>query len=175
MTQSESLSYLGINSYEQPRFISALRTPTVNDLKLPGTQWLDKSVTPKKIYITTGSGAWSEVAAATPPSTFAWNDSATTTTMTTNNGYIVQAGVQVFTLPATSAVGDTIEVLLASGTSWQIAQAAGQSIVVNGSNTTVGAGGSITTTGAGQAIKLTCVTANTKWQTTSLIGNPTVV
>lgn len=104
-----------------------------------------------------------------------WNDSATTTTMATNNGYIVQAGAQVFTLPATSAVGDTIEVLLAAGTSWQIAQAAGQSIVVNGSTTTVGVGGSITTTGAGQTIKLTCVTANTKWQTTSLIGNPTVV
>jgi hypothetical protein len=104
-----------------------------------------------------------------------WNDAATTTTMKTNNGYIVTKGAQVFTLPKASSVGDTIEILLNGGTSWSVAQAAGQSVLVSESNTTVGVGGSVTSTDAGQAIKMTCVTANTKWQATSLIGNPKVV
>ena len=74
-----------------------------------------------------------------------WNDAATTTTMISNNGYVATSGAQVFTLPTTSAFGDTVEILLNGGTSWQIAQAGGQSIVINGAITTVGAGGSITT------------------------------
>lgn len=105
---------------------------------------------------------------------FTWNNAATTITMSANNGYIVTAGAQVFTLPATSSVGDSIEILLNGGTSWSIAQTAGQSILVNAAITTVGAGGSILTTAAGQSVRLICVTDNTTWQTTSLIGNPTV-
>jgi len=103
-----------------------------------------------------------------------WNNNATTTTMVVDNGYIVTAGAQILTLPATSAVGESIQILLNGGTSWQIAQAAGQSVVVNESTTTVGVSGSILTTGAGQVIKLVCVAPNLTWQTTSLVGNPTV-
>jgi len=105
---------------------------------------------------------------------FSWNDNATTTTMSVNNGYIITVGAQVLTLPATSAIGDSIEVLLKGGSSWQIAQGAGQNIIVNSGITTTGVGGSILTTGVGQAIRLTCVVPNLTWQTTSLIGNPTV-
>jgi len=105
---------------------------------------------------------------------FTWNNQATTTTMTSNNGYIVTSGSQVFTLPATSLIGDAIEILLNGGTSWRINQDSGQSIIINTETTTIGTGGSITSTGVGQAIRLICVEPNTKWQATSLIGNPTV-
>jgi len=104
-----------------------------------------------------------------------WNNNATTLTMVVDNGYIVTTGAQVFTLPVSSAVGDSIQILLNGGTSWGIAQAAGQFVVINASITTVGVGGSITSNAAGQAIKLICVSPNTGWQTTSLIGNPEVV
>ncbi len=104
-----------------------------------------------------------------------WNDAATTITMTSNNGYVVTSGAQVFTLPTTSAFGDSLQILLNGGTSWRLAQAAGQSVVINAAISSVGIGGSIQTNTAGLTISLICISANTKWQTTSLLGNPTVV
>lgn len=172
-TSIDPLAYVGIDRFEQPRFLYADRAPLSEDIHIPGTLWFNRIS--KNIYISQGQGSWVNITTHTSPSGITWNDAATTTTMTVNNGYIVTGGAQVFTLPSTSAIGDVLEVLLNGGTSWQIAQGSGQSIVINAAVTTVGAGGSITTNAAGQTIRLICVADNTTWQTTSLIGNPTVV
>lgn len=95
--------------------------------------------------------------------------------MLTNSGYIVTSGAVVLTLPAVSSVGDTIEVVLNGGTSWKIAQGSGQSVVVNTSQSTVGASGSVTSAGSGTTIRLICTVANIKWQADSLVGSTTVV
>lgn len=49
----------GVDPYVNPPFIGyALRAPTVNDIMNPGTQWMDNSVNPAVIYVTTGAGRW---------------------------------------------------------------------------------------------------------------------
>jgi len=172
-TSNNPLAYLGIDRFEQPRFIYASRAPLIGDNLVPGTQWFDRLTT--KIYISRGSGIWQDLTTTANDSAITWNDNATTTTANANNGYIVTSGNQVITLPTVSKVGDVIEVVLHGGDTWQIAHAPGQSVIINGVTTTAGPGGSITTTDSGQTIKLTCIVANTKWQTTGLVGNPTVV
>ncbi len=93
------------------------------------------------------------------------------------NGYFDnKAGTLALLLPATSAVGDVIEVTnenTATGT--QITQAAGQQILLGNTNTTLGAGGSLTSTQVGDTLKLVCKVANTIFRVTSVIGNWTVV
>lgn len=105
----------------------------------------------------------------------AWNNHAITQTMVTNSGYIVTAGAPVFTLPIVSSVGDIIELILNGGTSWKIAQGAGQWVVVNNSQSTVGATGSISSSGSGVTIRLICTATNIQWQADSLVGSTTVV
>lgn len=52
------LSYMGIDEYQSPLFINALRPPTVNDIYVPGTRWQDSSSNPITVYETTGGGIW---------------------------------------------------------------------------------------------------------------------
>lgn len=92
-------------------------------------------------------------------------------TLAVSNGYFVTSGALALLLPATSVVGDKIEIVVAGGTSFQVTQAAGQQIFVGASSTTTGTGGSITATGNGYAIRLVCSTANLIWYATSFIGN----
>jgi Ubiquitin-activating enzyme E1 FCCH domain len=110
---------------------------------------------------------WNVINQGTQPANFA-----------VNNGYICQAGgtgnVSI-ALPAVSALGDTIEIVLDGATTWTITQGAGQSIRFSNSVTTVGVGGSIATTGTGDAIKLVCETSNLRWIAVSAIGNLTVL
>lgn len=93
-----------------------------------------------------------------------------------NNGYICQAGgtgnVSI-ALPAASALGDLIEIVLDGATSWKITQGAGQSIRFSNATTTVTTG-SLVTTGTGDAVRMVCETANLKWVVLSSIGNLTV-
>lgn len=110
---------------------------------------------------------------------FDWNIVSINTAMLVNNGYICVSpgGALTMALPSTasSTLGDIIEVVLDGATSWQITQAAGQSIRVSGSQTTVGVGGSITTTGTGDSIRLV-YQATGRWNATpSPNGNLTVV
>jgi len=58
----DPLGYVGLVAAEQPNFITADRDPTVNDQQDPGTQWFNRSATPKKIYESLGAGQWEEVA-----------------------------------------------------------------------------------------------------------------
>lgn len=94
-----------------------------------------------------------------------------------NNGYIANnAGTINFSLPASSAVGDTIRITgINNATGWQITQGAGQQIFFGTSSTTAGAGGSITSSATRDSIEIVCVVANTTWNVLSCIGNPTIV
>jgi len=106
-----------------------------------------------------------------------WNTTSTNiANMVVQNGYfcISPGGALTLGLPATSVLGDLIEVVLAGATSFQITQSAGQQVVVGNQTTTAGVGGSITSTSQGDSIKLVCLTPNLKWYATSSIGNFTI-
>lgn len=109
---------------------------------------------------------WLVINQATQPANFA-----------VNTGYICQAGgtgLVSIALPATSALGDLIEIVLDGATRWTITQGAGQQIRVAGTQTTSGATGTIVTTGTGDSISLVCETANLRWVSRGFQGNLTV-
>src|SRR5574338_1695156 len=95
------------------------------------------------ISITNGSG--SITISATDVS---WSTVSTNQSMVSNNGYIAisPGGALTFALPAASAVGDILEIILYGATSFQITQAAGQQIRIGNQQTTAGATGSLTST-----------------------------
>lgn len=99
-----------------------------------------------------------------------WVDQTTASvTMAVNTGYTSDAGASLvtFTLPATSAIGDSIEINGKGAGLWTIAQATGQQIHINGSATTSGAGGSLSSVGQFDNVKLRCITSNTIWTVVS--------
>jgi len=103
-----------------------------------------------------------------------WTVVAVATNMAVNNGYGSNAaGAVAFTLPVTSAVGDTIAIQGMQG-SWNVVQAAGQRVFIGSSASTLGATGSIASTNAFDAVTLTCLVANTLWYARSVQGNITV-
>lgn len=109
--------------------------------------------------------------------TLAWNTISGSQTLAVENGYICVSpgGALSLALPATSVLGDIIEVTLDGATSFSITQSAGQQIRIGNLATTAGVGGSITSTQQGDSIRLVCQTANLKWNVISSMGNPTVV
>lgn len=98
-------------------------------------------------------------------------------TMAVNTGYTSDDGATLvtFTLPATAAIGDWVEINGKAAGLYTIAQASGQSIHFGNLTTTTGAGGSVSSTLAFDCIKLRCSTANTTWVVVSSVGNFTIV
>lgn len=111
------------------------------------------------------------------PAAFTWNNITASQALAVNNGYfcVSPGGAISLSLPATSSVGQVIEVSLNGATSFTITQAANQQISLGNVNTTLGVGGSLASTQQGDTIKLVCRTANLLWVVTSVIGNPTIV
>lgn len=106
-----------------------------------------------------------------------WTDvTGATQALAVNNGYIANrgAGNVAFTLPASSAIGDTIYIV-GRQNGWSVAQGAGQQIFVSGSGSTIGVGGSISSTNAHDCITLVCTVANLEWASNSIVGIITVV
>lgn len=101
-----------------------------------------------------------------------WQTIGVSQTLAINNGYICTGGVNLsLALPAVSAIGDIIEITLDGSTSFQITQAAGQSIKIGSGTSTIGVGGSITSTMQGDSIRLVCSVPNLRWNTLSTVGN----
>jgi len=127
----------------------------------------------------TTSGAGSSITIdATGGSGLSWNIvTGSSQALAPGNGYIANNAGQVdFSLPLTTAVGDTYYITgMNNATGWTISQNAGQTIYFAGSNTTTGVGGSLTSTGIRDAIGIVCVVANLSFQVTSSIGNVTIV
>jgi hypothetical protein len=106
---------------------------------------------------------------------FSWNMvTGTSQAMLPNNGYMANNGALVtLTLPATSAVGDEIDVMGIGAGGWKIQAGVGQTIVL-GSSTTSSAG-SLASTNAKDSLYMICTVANTQWQVASgAQGNITV-
>jgi hypothetical protein len=109
---------------------------------------------------------------------FSWSVvTGATQAMAVTTGYFANnAGTITFTLPATAAVGDTMEIAQMDATGdWLLAQNAGQTCYIGNTNTTTGAGGSLASTDKGDAIRIVCRVANTDFQVSILSGNITVV
>jgi len=104
-----------------------------------------------------------------------WTNISANQALAVNNGVNCTGGAALsLSLPATSAVGDIIEIALDGSTSWTITQAANQQIRLGSSQSTLGAGGSIASTAQGDWVRLVCKTANLLWTTIGVIGNITV-
>lgn len=103
---------------------------------------------------------------------------AATTVATYDYTYITNSASRLtIDLPASSAVGERIQVIGLGAGGWMIAQSAGDQIITSGASTTLGASGNVTSSVYNNGITLTCVVANTgsggKYQVTSIIGSPT--
>jgi hypothetical protein len=89
-----------------------------------------------------------------------------------NKGFVAnKAGLLTLTLPAASALGDSLQIIGQGAGGWRIAQGAGQSIRFAGLITTAGAGGHIDSTNQYDVMTLRCVVANTIWQVVNSVGN----
>jgi hypothetical protein len=106
-----------------------------------------------------------------------WNVIGASQTLAVQNGYFCTTGAALsLALPAVSALGDTITVVLDGSTSWTITQPnAGTRIRIANNQTTLGVTGSLASTAQGDTVTLICETANARWVVVpSFIGNITV-
>lgn len=102
-----------------------------------------------------------------------WSVISANQTAVVNNGYFCnKAGTLALALPATSVVGDVIEVAnINTATGVQFIQSAGQRIFISGTSSTLGATGTLTSSAVGDSLKIVCGVANTLWYATSMIGS----
>ncbi len=109
------------------------------------------------------------------PTGLTWSVITADQTAAVNHGYICnKASTLALALPATSSVGDTIEVTgINTALGWQITQASGQQVFFGVVSSTLGATGTLTSSAVRDSIRMVCITANTTWQVLSSIGNIT--
>jgi hypothetical protein len=103
-----------------------------------------------------------------------WNDvSGTSQAAAVNSGYIISnAGQTTVTLPATAAEGTVFAVQGKGAAGWILQANTGQVIHLGSSATS--SAGSLTSTNQWDSVTIVCVTANTTFAVTSVIGNLTV-
>ncbi|CEG60972.1 hypothetical protein [Legionella micdadei] len=185
-------SSTGAVTLSTPQDIATTSSPTFNALTLtnPLTQanggtenstpltngelWVGNTGNPpSRTTLTAGSnisisnGAGSITISATGLAGFSWTTvTGTSQAMLSNNGYIANnAGLVTLTLPATSAVGDEIDIIGKGAGGWKVQCGVGQTIVVGSSTTT--SGGSVASTNAKDSFYMICTTANTEWTVAS--------
>jgi hypothetical protein len=114
--------------------------------------------------VTISNSAGSVTISAAGLGGFSWHVvSGTTQLMVANNGYIANNGALVtLTLPASSNVGDEIDIIGKGAGGWLAQCGGGQTIVVG--NTSTSAGGSVASTDANDAFYMICTVANTEWR-----------
>ena len=93
-----------------------------------------------------------------------------------DHGYIAnKAGLLLFTLPATCAVGKTIRITgMNTALGWKIVQLANQIIHMGTSTTTTGTAGYVSSTETHNSVELVCCVADLEFIMVSMTGNPTV-
>jgi len=107
-----------------------------------------------------------------------WVDQTTgTVNMTVNTGYTSDDGATLvtFTLPATAAIGDFVEINGKGSGLYTISQGIGQQIRFGNIASTSGVGGSVSSVLQYDCIRLRCITANSTWVVVSSVGNFTIV
>ena len=94
---------------------------------------------------------------------FSWNVvTGASQAMLSNNGYIANnAGVVTLSLPATSNVGDEIDIIGKGAGGWLVQCGAGQTIVVGSASTS--AAGSVASTNRHDSFYMICTVANLEW------------
>jgi hypothetical protein len=104
-----------------------------------------------------------------------YNDvSGTTQAAAVNNGYIISNAAQTtVTLPATAAEGSRVAVQGKGAAGWILAANTGQVIHLGSSASSTA--GSLTSTNQWDTVTVVCVTANTTWAASCVIGTLTVV
>lgn len=134
--------------------------PAANNLNVFGGGGTSTSGAGSTITITsTGGGLpWTEITVVGP------------TQMAVDNGYVANNGAAVgLLLPLLSAFGSIIRVVGKGAGGWLISQNAGQSIVLEGSSTSVGVLGTLGSSASKDTVELLCTTADTVW--TIIDGN----
>lgn len=124
------------------------------------------------------NGAGSITISAAGASAITWSVVAgTSQAMNVNNGYIpTNVALTSFSLPASNAVGDVLQIVGKGTGGWTVIQGAGQSIVIGTSTSTPGVGGSISSSEDTDAIYLVCTDADLEWTAAmGPQGNITVV
>ncbi|NJL54150.1 hypothetical protein HC928_02540 [bacterium] len=111
---------------------------------------------------------------------FSWNEITVggPTQMAVHNGYVANTTFPTvcdLLLPATAAIGDTVQILGKGMGGWRITQNAGQSINYVNLTSTVGMGGSISSIDQFCCIEIKCITANTGWNVADSNGGITIV
>ena len=121
-------------------------------------------------------GAWSNLGSGTGGGGgISWSEVTANTTMAVGTGSLAnKATLLTLTLPATSAVGETVRVAGMNAGLWKVAQAANQYIKFGNQNTTTGTGGSLASVSTYDAVELVCIEANVGWVVVSSQGNITV-
>lgn len=111
-------------------------------------------------------------AARLPATGMTWSTVTTTAqAAAVGNGYFANNAAQVvFTLPATAALGQPLEIVGVGAGGWRLGQAAGQSIVMGELTSIAGPTGWIESTHAKDAVTLRAVSA-TQWQVVASQGN----
>ncbi len=137
---------------------------------------------PAAATLTAGSGisianGSNSIIISASASGMSWQVIGASQTLVANNGYFcTTGGALALLLPATSTVGDTIDIVLDGSTSWTITQPnAGTQIRFGNTQTTIGVGGTLASTAQGDSIELICETVNGRWAVVRSIGNITVV
>lgn len=127
----------------------------------------------------TGNLAWTVGAGTlsigtTGHADFAWNDVAgTSQNAAVNNGYIISNASQTtVTLPDTAAVGSVVSVQGKGAAGWILQAGTGQ--VINLGNSPTSSAGTLTSTNQWDSVGIVCVTADSVWAVTSVVGNLTV-
>lgn len=99
---------------------------------------------------------------ALPNATFTWQNISADQTMDANQGYITNGAVNLnLALPATSSIGDEIEIVAASSATWRITMNASQQVRVANMQTILG--GTVTSSIIGDSIRIICNDVNTQW------------
>jgi len=93
-----------------------------------------------------------------------WVNISISQTLAVNTGYYYTGGAPAnLLLPPASIVGDIIQIVNFSPSTFTITQNVNQSITVGNQTTTVGVGGSLACTQPGDSIYLLCVVVNSDW------------
>jgi len=107
--------------------------------------------------------------------TINWTEVTTTTqAAAVNNGYVANnAGLVTITLPATAAQFSVVSVVGKGAGGFKVVANTGQ--IINVDNVATSTAGSVSSTNRWDGITLRCVTANTTWSATSVVGNFDVI
>ena len=99
-----------------------------------------------------------------PSGSITWVAIAANTTLAISTGYFCTGGAAIsLALPAVSAIGDTIEIVLAGSTSFTVTQTAGQRIRLGNRQTTAGIGGSMSSLAQGDSVRMVCLVPDLTW------------